>query len=51
MLCLIKTNLINFCYVLHSSAAAVCSLAETVERGVLRNRFSGKSRLFALMST
>jgi hypothetical protein len=43
VLCLIKTNLINFCYVLHSSAAAVCFLAEIA--GVwehLQSRFSGK---------
>jgi hypothetical protein len=43
VLCLIKTNLINFCYVLHSSAAAVCFLAETaVERETHQNCSSEK---------
>lgn len=51
MLCLIKTNLINFCYVLHSSAAAVCFLVGTAGAGVrgnLENRFSGKKDIISL---
>lgn len=43
MLCLIKTNLINFWYVLHSSATAVCFLAGIVVVWDLGNHFSEKN--------
>lgn len=54
MLCLIKTNLINFWFVLHSSATAVCCFAaESAGAGTgagerLESRFSESGENFNL---